>query len=357
MSQPIGSYGTGAGAWRRHGFTLIELLVVVSIIALLISILLPSLRRARENAKAVVCATNTRHIGQAMASYLVWSKAVFPPSYAYPHNYKGEWAPEDQPVDKDFGYLHWSWFLYEGGQAEKKSFQCPAFDKGGAPRTNPGPDPKDWNDRQQDDQGDGPPPTPTSIEDKQAPRMAYTGNAALISRNKYTPDISPGPRQNKFVKADKVPRQSDTILFTEFVNKWQLLAQKGTDRWLSKSHRPINVFYHVGTGWNEFGSVQPGFYYGTTQDQENYGVVPYQRVLTQFTDLLGENKPTVNAVGRHHPGGDGVMGGTANFLFMDGHSERMHVVKSLEERRWGDKFYSVTGDNRVLNADKWYHNR
>jgi prepilin-type N-terminal cleavage/methylation domain-containing protein len=54
---------------RKKGFTLIELLVVVAIIALLISILLPSLARAREIAKRAVCASNLRGIGQAMKVY------------------------------------------------------------------------------------------------------------------------------------------------------------------------------------------------------------------------------------------------------------------------------------------------
>ncbi len=54
---------------RKKGFTLIELLVVIAIIALLVSILLPSLQKAKELAKDVVCKTNLRGIGMASALY------------------------------------------------------------------------------------------------------------------------------------------------------------------------------------------------------------------------------------------------------------------------------------------------
>ena len=55
---------------KRKGFTLIELLVVIGIIALLVSILMPALSRAKELAKRTVCSTNLKGMGTATAIYM-----------------------------------------------------------------------------------------------------------------------------------------------------------------------------------------------------------------------------------------------------------------------------------------------
>ena len=54
---------------RKRAFTLIELLVVIAIIALLISILVPSLKQAKELAHRVACAANLRSMHQALTLY------------------------------------------------------------------------------------------------------------------------------------------------------------------------------------------------------------------------------------------------------------------------------------------------
>lgn len=68
----------GAGRGWRHGFTLIEVLVVVAILALLVSVLLPSLVRARESARAAQCQSNLKQMGSGITMYTVDSRSYLP---------------------------------------------------------------------------------------------------------------------------------------------------------------------------------------------------------------------------------------------------------------------------------------
>jgi prepilin-type N-terminal cleavage/methylation domain-containing protein len=67
-------------ATRRlpRGFTLIELLVVIGIIAILISILLPALGRARDTSRRVKCLANLKGIGTGIQLYMTDSKGLLP---------------------------------------------------------------------------------------------------------------------------------------------------------------------------------------------------------------------------------------------------------------------------------------
>ncbi|MFH0982089.1 MAG: type II secretion system protein [Planctomycetota bacterium] len=72
----------GTARPRRSGFTLVELLVVVSIIALLVAMLLPSLTKARKQSQAVVCLSRQQQLGVGMTMYFT-EYDVYPPHQLY----------------------------------------------------------------------------------------------------------------------------------------------------------------------------------------------------------------------------------------------------------------------------------
>ena len=81
---PHTSAARSAPSRLPKGFTLVELLVVIGIIALLISILLPSLNRAREQANRIKCASNLRQLAMAGLIYASENKGKFPRTYFNP---------------------------------------------------------------------------------------------------------------------------------------------------------------------------------------------------------------------------------------------------------------------------------
>ncbi len=69
---------------RSKGFTLVELLVVISIIAILLAVLMPSLNKAREQAIKTVDASNLKSTGTSMFMYISENKGTLPPDYMPP---------------------------------------------------------------------------------------------------------------------------------------------------------------------------------------------------------------------------------------------------------------------------------
>jgi prepilin-type N-terminal cleavage/methylation domain-containing protein len=122
---------------HRLGFTLVELLVVIGIIALLISILLPALNKAREHAQRAACLSNLHQIGTFVGMYASVYKGEVPVGWISSDTqiqgnsliwYKEQWATFGYPVNGPvgLGYL-WSSGLVRPGRGYAKAFFCPSI--------------------------------------------------------------------------------------------------------------------------------------------------------------------------------------------------------------------------------------
>lgn len=114
---------------RRGGFTLVELLVVISVIAVLMAVLVPVIRAAREQSRSVVCASNLKHLGLALLAY-EQQTGTFPYGFSswFLPTTPGSGPYPGSAIHDDWG---WWWFqsirvIDEGEFGKGSILWCPA---------------------------------------------------------------------------------------------------------------------------------------------------------------------------------------------------------------------------------------
>lgn len=312
---------------RRAGaFTLLELLVVLAIIGVLSALLLPALSSTREKGRRLQCLVNLASLGRAAAAYCADSDGFHPPAYYYRgmHMDGGRQMPA-QPLS---GYVHWSGILKQQRLVTDDSLRCPAFVRGGLPPAN----------TTADNLEAGQSNETSGVVDEQAARCAFTVNQTLFPANHFVPGFQGAYRPCQFVRDVSVTDPSGTILATEWVTDWRLLAEASGNP-VCRSYLPVHGFMGLGpaTVTNHYDSRVFGCQRPCWAAMRR--LVPED--LSASQSLSGARLPRLDWVGRNHQR-RGVIGSrSSNFVFADGHAANMTVYDTLRPFLWGREFHSL----------------
>jgi prepilin-type N-terminal cleavage/methylation domain-containing protein/prepilin-type processing-associated H-X9-DG protein len=302
-----------SGPRRRNAFTLIELLVVVGIIAILISLLLPALSRARRAAQTTACLSNLRQIGLGYHMYANNQKG-FLPFTVFPSWDRPAWYPAPQPI------IHWYEALspYLGKRID--------FDPAtGEPTTNYATVIKNCPAWRVDELGI--PNTPandylTGYGQNLTPFLGSGRAATGTEKPGQIPFGDPsglqcGIMQNGSfnyavgaIKMGKVPNHAKTIINGDSVNWFILLQQSGLPKaytwWKPQNHPglPPQTYFDSGA---------PNRHGGSHLMAGGIATVPPFNVMT--TGIYAGSKPSTCI---------------ANYLFLDGHAQTMRSDEALQ---------------------------
>ena len=166
-------------------------------------------------------------------------------------------------------------------------------------------------------------------------------NAAIVPRNKFSTATR---RHDRLVNTSGIDASirgaGGVILATEFHDNndgWTSLATDGANR-VIKSHRPVNPFLGRSAGIDVYNEPTTGsaqrFVYPSVDDLLEDDEQRSAKGLIEYPNTV------LNAVGRHH-------GGKTVFAFVDGHVELLDIRDTIKDRLWGDRYYAITGPNRV----------
>lgn len=111
---------------KSRGFTLIELLVVIAIIAVLLAIIMPTMRKVKEVARETLCKSNLKNVGLAVAMYLDDNERKIPDTKSANQH---QWFESDGLTYRKPGTsgTYWGVYYRDYIKSQTKIFGCPSF--------------------------------------------------------------------------------------------------------------------------------------------------------------------------------------------------------------------------------------